>query len=160
MDKLIYSFEGTDGNTINRDSNQDNLYDIFQKIVETTDGILFFPTTVQREEAMRIDLVCKRLYESTIYVEELMVMNDIINPWSINQNDIIFYCDVDYMEALHYIEENTDNLIKTLVNLNKSTQVDLNRTDTQLPPTIKPPGLQSISVDKLQKKIKIINTFK
>jgi hypothetical protein len=86
-------------------------------------------------------------------------MNDIMNPWSIKIDDVIYYCNLDYMDALHYIEDNKEDLIKKLVNLNKSTKVDLNRTDSQLPPTIKPPGLKSMDVDKVQKKIKIINTF-
>lgn len=100
---------------------------------------------------MRIDLICKRLYGTMSYIEELMIINDIIDPWSLNTGDVFYYIDNQYMESLHYVEENKEDLIKQLVNPAKSSSY---------PPTVKPAEIKTISVDKNTKKISIINNFK
>ena len=145
-----------------RDSNQGYLVDIIDPLVIWDDTINYYPYVVSNEDAMRIDLICFKIYNNFNYIDELLTMNNIINPWSIKEGDIIYFCDEDSLVSLQLQAKTDDNaIVNTLVNPTKDTQKDPNRdTGTGLPPTIKPAGLKDVEVDYVNKKIKIIDKLK
>ena len=109
----------------------------------------------------RLDLVCKFLHGNTNYLEELMTLNHIINPYSIKTNTTIKYYPNSSNYNLIYQSDPppTDNKDEILMmNRNKSTKKDKNRIGS--PPTIKPDNLKQIDVNHSKKKITIINKFK
>ena len=73
----ITSFDTT-GNNILRDPKQDYLFDLFQKNIVKTRNIVLIPYVVPREFEMRLDRISNYIFSSPDYVEELMVINDII----------------------------------------------------------------------------------
>ena len=102
---------------------------------------------------MRLDLVSKRLTGSYEYVEELMILNNIINRWNVVPGDTIYYLeDMEIMKSLEKIKN--DNGLNT--KQKRDTRVDINR-QKGVPPTIKPLNLETLTVDMNTQKIKINN---
>ena len=136
-------------------------YDLFQKTMvnRSISGRQSFVVTDDFQG--RLDLICKFLHGNTNYLEELMTLNHIINPYSIKTNTIINYYPNAYGYQLIYKRkpQPTDNKDEILMmNRNKSTKKDKNRIGS--PPTIKPDNLKQIDVNHSKKKITIINKFK
>jgi hypothetical protein len=151
----IYTFDklniGTDG-----------FYNLFAKTVIVNSDIIDKVFVVTDEYEGRIDLVSNYLYRSTDFTEELMTLNNIINPWSIKQGDLLYYSanDTNY-QLLYQTDPDTQSDKKDtilLMNNNKVTKKDANRIG--YPPTIKPDNLQQIDINYNKKKITIINKFK
>lgn len=147
---ISYTFDN-----IKRDENQGGLYDIFRQTIIDRKMTLS-QDYVQETEEGRLDLVCKRLYGSVKYLEELMMINNIINMWNVKRNDTIYYVSIDLIESYRELEKD-DDTSKTIANpKNKSTRTDPNR-ETGVIPTIKPSNFDQIIIDKKNKKIKINN---
>jgi hypothetical protein len=143
---------------IKRDINQENLYDLFSSTVVLKDNIQILSTTVLPEEEMRLDRVCKRLYGSDMFLEEIMILNNIIDKFSIKNGQILDYFYVEQYDNFHELEKDSKiEEINKLSDPGKNTRKDNNREDSELPPTIKPANLKKVNVDKDSRKIKIIN---
>ena len=109
---------------------------------------------------MRFDLVCKSIYGSNIYEEEMLVFNNILNPYSVKEGQVIKYISPQMIYYLHGFDPLKVNANKVLVNKNKNTKIDPNRKANQgLPPTVKPNGLEQIQVDEINAVIRIINNM-
>lgn len=152
----VYSFGDK---ILTRDTEQNLLYDLFKTTTKYIDFQELYPYTIPQEEDMRLDRVCKSIYGSTSYVEELMLLNSITDPFSVKRDDVIYYPLLEDLEAMHI---KTDDRVERdkLVNELKSTQTDpLRKNKDILPPTIKPEGMKQLTVDEKAKKITIINKF-
>jgi len=148
--------------TADKMKNQDNLTDIVDPILVIDDTLNYYPYIVSEEEAMRIDLICYSIYGNFAYIDELLTINNILNPWSIKGGSIIYFLDEDDLNGLK-VQPKTDQeeIINELVNPNKDTKKDPNRdTGIGLPPTIKPSNLKDVDIDYDNKTIKIIDRFK
>jgi hypothetical protein len=110
---------------------------------------------VPREHAMRLDLISNHLYGSTDYVEELMKLNHILNPFSVKEGDYINYVSLDKMYSF-YVKKEDVELNKRNLNLVDSAK---NTEREKLPPTSKPRDVKQLTIDKKRQKIKIINNF-
>lgn len=132
---------------------EDNgLFDIFRQTVIDM-KLAKFTTIVQTGEEMRLDKVSNRLYGSTNFVEELMVINNICNPWSIKEGDPIMYVHPNEIPVLKQLEKE-DVVSNKSINPKKSTRVDENRSKG-VAPTIKPKNLKQVIVDKNNQTIKV-----
>jgi hypothetical protein len=142
---------------IKRALNQKNLFDLFPTKVAMNKPMSLFTDIVRREEHMRADLVCKRLYGTTELIEEFLKVNNIFNNWSVYENDEIVYFMNEDKNKLYY-QEPVDNkkIISDLVNSKKNTQKDPNRSS---PPSINSNGKSQLEVNKTNKTIKIIDSF-
>lgn len=145
-----------------RDEKQENLVNIIDPVVIWKDTLTYYTYIVSNEEAMRPDLVCFSIYKNFSYIDELLLINNILNPWSIKGGQTIYYLDEDSILILQLQSKNDNQkIVQTLVNPNKDTKKDPNRDNgTGLSPTIKPSGLKDVSVDFNDKTIKIIDRFK
>jgi len=141
---------------INRDSTQDNLYDIFKQTVIVTPDVQNNRKLnyVSDGEEARIDKICSRLFDSQSYVEEFMALNNIVNPWSLQVGDEIYYLDgnLETMRQTEKDDSQTENA--TNPKKKKGVRVDPNR-QKGVPPTIKPSDFQQILVDKKNQTIKL-----
>ena len=150
----IYTFETLDiGN--------DGFYNLFEKTMVNDNTISYSYFYITDEYEGRIDLISKYLYGSGDYVEQLMTINNIINPWSIKNGDIIYYPTDSSTFGLLYKRDEPTNDQKDqilLMNKSKSTKKDSNRLGS--PPVIKPDNLKQVDVNYVKKKITIINKFK
>jgi len=163
----ILSFDNDTNNRIKRDISQDNLFDLFQKNIVNITNVSLQIYIVPREFEMRLDRISDFIYGSPNYIEELMVLNDIINPYSVKEGQYIYFCQVDSLQKLYTVDE-LQNLKETArQNLINSGQPNRNKetpnylavgTDQNLPPTVKPSNLKQIKVNK-DNLVQIINTF-
>jgi len=134
------------------DSRQNGLYNLFAKTYVQAPDRVVESYVVNPEEEMRMDLVSFNIYESVDYVDFLCNFNSIDNPLNIKQGDVINYVSVDAISNYLFTEPNDDQVRKGLLNENKATKKDPNRTkfveeNYTLPPTFLPepvPQVQTI----------------
>jgi hypothetical protein len=157
----ILSFDGDSTNKIKRDPLQDNLFNLFQKNIVRA-NIPLNAYLVPREFEMRLDKISNFLYGSPNYVEELMILNDIISPYSVQEGQLIYFCQERYIGNLYVKDDMSDDNKVKRSNLLKTSQSNRDKkklTDDQnLPPNIKPSNLQQIKVSK-DNKVQLINSF-
>lgn len=134
------------------------LFDLFRKNIVNTYGIKLSYYIVPREYEMRLDRISEFLYGSSEYVEELMVLNNIMNPYSVKQGQYIYHCDLSDLAKL-YTKDNLADNEKTKKSIestkNKKTS---SRYNENLPLTVKPGNLEQIKVSD-DFTIQIINSF-
>jgi hypothetical protein len=136
-------------------------YNLFEKTMVNKQNLSVDTITVSEEFEGRLDLVCRYVHSNLKYLEELMVINNIINPFSIKQGtEIRYFLDVSNYDLLYESDpdDNTNKDVILNMNKNKSTKKDKNRIGS--PPTIKPDNLKQIDVNHSKKKITVINKFK
>lgn len=137
------------------------LYDFFEKTMVNNEQLAYNTYTVPEEFDCRLDLVCKHIYGSTDYMEELMTQNGILNPFSVKAGDVLYYAHSANELAVMYEtdkdvnEENKEKILSA--NKNKSTTL---KPGTVLPPSIKPDNLKPVDVNYNKKKITVINKFR
>lgn len=146
----FYSLEN-----VKRDVEQDNLYDLFKKTLECKYNVNIYHDVVNESEAMRMDKFLKRMDIPSIYYEEFMLLNNIINPFSIKAGDVLLYTNT--FSSFAAIEEENNVVKKFIQNKGKSTRVDRERDNSATPPTFKPLELKQLFLDKNSKKIIINN---
>lgn len=141
---------------INRDTTQENLYDIFkQTVINTPDAQYKRKLNFVRDgEEARIDKICLRLFDSQAYTEEFMVLNNIINPWSMDIGDDIYYLDGSLETMRQTEKDDTQTENATNPKKKKGVRTDPNR-QKGVPPTIKPIDFQQILIDKKNQTIKL-----
>jgi hypothetical protein len=134
------------------------LYDLF---ITTYNGksVTLYPFYCDRKHAMRMDIVSNDLYGTTEFVGSLCQLNNIINPFSVNEGDILFWASPLDLKELMDIPTSLLGQVKSdLVNSMKNRKLDTKRrnytrTPDRLPPTIMPDNSPQIVVE--QDKIKI-----
>ena len=154
----IKSFDGDKNEVIKRDVNQNNLYNVFEKNMALVNGLIYIPYVVPREFEMRLDRISNHVYGSPNYVEELMIINDLISPYSIKEGQTIYICPLDQLgyiktndKLVNYNKTQKDNLIK-------SSQTNSKNENKAVPVNIMPDNLRQININK-DFKIQIINSF-
>lgn len=160
----IFSFDNNQTNSkMKRDPIQGDLYNLFQKNIALYPNIPLGVYIVTREHEMRLDRISNHIYGSPDYIEELMVLNDILNPYSVKEGQYIFYCTFDNLTLLYTKDDMSDEKEKLRQKFIKSSQPNRERQkitngDMNLPPTIKPSNLNQITVNK-DNSVQIINIF-
>jgi len=156
----IVSFDGDSNSKIVRDNNQDDLFDLFQKNIVNDQTIPLKIYIVPREYEMRLDRISEHIYGTANYVEELMVLNDIINPYTVKEGQYIYFCQVEFLTKLYTKDEILSQLEQTRISLINSTQPNKDKQNSEqgLSPTIKPSSLKQVKVSK-DNKVQIINSF-
>ena len=145
-------------NKIIRDSKQINLFNLFQKNITYNDNIPFDVYIVPREYEMRLDRISYHIYGTTDYVEELMVVNDILNPYSIKEGQYIYYCSIENLKLLYVKDDMKTDIDENRQQLIQSQKTKKTQNSKNLSPTIKPDNLEQIKVSK-DNRVQIINSF-
>jgi len=128
------------------------LYDIFYPMLKYNHNVILYEYVVDISKEMRMDLISIDIYGSSIYVDELMHINDIIDPYSIKMGDKLYFTkptDLSKYRNSYSIDK------KTLLNNTKSKHnlnIDL--------PISSPIGYNQILYDNKNKSIKITNKLK
>lgn len=118
---------------------------------------------LEKKHEMRMDLVSYDIYRTPDYVGTLCQLNSILNPFSVNNGDVIFYCSQQDAESLMRVaSELKFARIEELLNAGKSTLIDLakkykndpnrrnffdKRVEQSLPPTMLSQREQNITAD-------------
>lgn len=125
--------------------------DLFENNISTNVDLDMYRYIVKYGEEMKISSVCKSIYGSDVYIEELMRLNNIINSFNIKVNDIIYYCKVEDMEKLHTTNIDYTLYINTNFSDTKSNFVD---SKINIDPTTEQ-GENKISINHRDNTIKI-----
>lgn len=152
----LHSFELDELNIINGEDNT-LLFDLFEKTICDHLPIKNKIFMVDTDHACRIDNICEKIYGGDNKTEELLVMNNILNPFSVEKGDLLYYTDSYENFNLMYVRDSKldeSNKYKILnINKNKKSK------NVGLPPSVNP-GLKQLDIDYEQKRITIINKFK
>lgn len=152
----FYSFEK---GKLKRDTNtQGNPYNLFDNTMVDKDikDLTKYQHVVMDTQEGRLDKVSLALYGSTEYVEELMKINNIINPFSIKNGDILYYVLESDLPSLYVEKEEDESTDVMSINNPQATRKDANRTN-KTPPVVKNKNNKQISWDKENKKVSITN---
>lgn len=127
---------------------QTEFYDLTETTFKSRFDIPYSIYYVQKEEEMRLDLICYNIYKNTDYIDILLNVNEIDNPLNIKVGDIIKYPSSKDIELLRVRSESKET-VKTLLNRNKSTRKDEARKkyiedNFTLPPTILPNPIEPV----------------
>lgn len=136
--------------------NQNNLYNISLPNMKTFEfdesqlGIYVVP----REHHMRLDLISQKLYDTNKFVEELMRLNNIKNPFSVKEGDIINYVKLDNLTSMYTSQSETE-----LKPFNISLDEKVNGSIPKAKTTVsKPRNVEQLT--ERNNKVKIINNFR
>ena len=156
----FYSFERLNNLTSVYDVNTGyvRIYDLFERTIYNNTDLKRNPYITSNDDVCRLDKVCVNINEGYLeYIEELIVSNNILNPFSIEENQYLTYVtEIDKIDNMHTSEFNSENTNKfKILNINKSKR----SSNTELPPSVNP-GLKQIDIDYDKKKITILNKFK
>lgn len=156
----FYTFEKLEKLVSFDDDNLENfvLYDLFERTIYNNISLEKSLYITNVDDICRADKVCSNIYQGDLsYIEELLVTNDILNPFSIEDKQELFYViDLDKIENMHTSEYNIDSSNKfKILNINKNKRSN----NVELPPSVNP-GLKQIDIDYEKRKITILNKFK
>jgi hypothetical protein len=102
---------------------------------------------------MRMDIISNDLYGTTEYVGSLCQLNNIYNPFSVNEGDIIFWASVGDLKNLMNVPTGLLGQVRSdLMNSMKNRRTDKNRrnytrAEDKLPPTRLPSNSPQVVVE-------------
>lgn len=136
-------------------------YDLFEKTIVNDPTLPYSVFPVTDEFNGRLDLLCRYLNGNTNYLEEMMVINNIFNPYSIKSGTLIKYFKNPSDYGMLYQSDKSSNDIKDeILSMNKSKQNKKDNNRIGSPPTIKPDNLKQLDINYSKRKITVMNKFK
>jgi hypothetical protein len=126
---------------LTRDEKQDDLYDLFTPTFQSKFDVPYKNYVVEEGEFMRMDTVCKKIYNSLDELDVLMSINDIDNPLNIMLGDNFIFPPLTTIQDFRLKTQITEENVRKLTNPNKSTKKDNSRQkyldqNYSLPPTV------------------------
>lgn len=144
---------------LTRDPNQDNFYDLFvQNYTIPNSTVTLNPYLVDRTRNMRLDLVCVDLYGDVSNLQLMMKLNNIENPFGIQEGDLLLWVDVKSISTVQTIDPKiVQNASNNLIAAFKASYTDParaaylnNRGKDNLPPNILPDSANKIQISNNQ----------
>jgi hypothetical protein len=141
---------------VQRDENQNNLYDLFIQSHRADSTITIRYYIVDQRYQMRLDRFVSDIYGDIRNLGLIMKINNILNPFSLKTDDIIYYIDPETVKNLEYIDPKIlDQQLDQLVNSLKNRSGNLARNQylkdrnqpIGLPPTVKPATTSKSIID-------------
>lgn len=112
---------------LNRDPNQDNLYDLTQNNLKFVPNLPSTYFVLSDEEEMRADLVSYAIYNNVDNIDYLLSLNDIDNPLNLMSGDYIKWINPTKLNLIEINLSKVDTVSLGLLNTNKKTQIDPSR---------------------------------
>jgi len=117
---------------LERDPDQGGLYNLYATVFVYNKKVLLYGYKVQRGEAMRIDNICNKIYNNTNHQSFLMDINNIQNPMTIKEGDLLLYVEEDDIPSFKAPKELGPKLRNEVINkaiTDKKKQIDGARQD-------------------------------
>lgn len=143
---------------LERDKDQKGLYDLYTTFFINNKSVFVFGYKVQRGESMKINTICNKIYNNYNHLSFLLDLNNILNPLTIKEGDLLLYVKEDDIPNFTAPAEEgkkiRDKVINNAIsskkqNANKSRK-DYIKKRTQsdpLPPNIKQNTSKSLTID-------------
>lgn len=139
--------------------NDDGIYEFYIKQRPNTKAIPFFIFELTDRHDMRIDLVSLDLYESTDFIDVLCNINNILNPLTIQNGDIMFYTDAENIQEIQDSREILNDIKDTINSSNigkqykqdKARQNDITkRRQTEKDKKFIPPNILDVGTENIE----------
>jgi hypothetical protein len=101
---------------------KNGVYEFYIKTKRRQDAIPIYVFECTERHDMRLDLVCFDIYESTDFLDVLCKLNGILNPLTVQNQDIIFYTDEDTIQNMQDDTELLDGIRESISNANIGKQ--------------------------------------
>jgi hypothetical protein len=154
----IYSFK--DKILSRQEFSQGFTYDLFKSVLTDKNMLTVqkYSYIVPLEYEGRMDRISEELYGDNKYVDELLKINNIINPFSIKAGDSILYIPIEELYSLYNDEEDNKEGVDILnINNAKNTRKDENRKSDVVSPIVKDKKNKQIFWNKENKTVTITN---
>jgi hypothetical protein len=134
------------------------MYDLYLTTFNGNINVLNLRTFIcERRHACRLDLVVAEIYNDTKWVGSISQINDILNPFSIREGDILFYIPESDLQGLLKVPENISSVVASakndlIKNLKKKKPDGLrknytdNRGNDKLPPSVLPESAPQVVI--------------
>ena len=130
----------------------DGFFDLTEtKFIFPKNPIRYNEYVIQQHEEMRMDNISNMLYSTPDYMDLLLFINDIINPFSLREGQVIYYPIKDDLVKFEYVSEDPTEIQKTFINKSKTKRNDKNRENSNdkeksLPPTVNERKIEQVKV--------------
>lgn len=123
------------------------------------ESVALYPFILKRQHEMRIDLVSFDMYGSTDYVDAIMDLNGLVNPFAVKEGQMLFYTRAENIKTLRTERTQLDALRDALIDRSKKHKTDAARQDYRsrqsqveqdkraLPPTVRKEGADTSTYD-------------
>jgi len=135
------------------------LYDMFYPMLKDNPQHMVYEYIIDEKHEMRIDLISKDIYGTTIYSDELLHINSIVDPLSMKKGDIIYYVNLD---DLRLYKSNYNRTNELTDDYNSNNNIRINNKYSKFDKSKKLPittdnSHNQVLYDKNRNSIKIIN---
>lgn len=112
-----------------RRNNSNNLYDLYVTLIVDNKEYAVYEFVCTDRHNMRIDLVSQDIYEDTNQVDLLCKVNDIFNPFTIQNGDVLLFVDPEDIEEIRSSESILNDILDKIKTANKGKErkIDKNR---------------------------------
>lgn len=130
-----------------------DMFDLSQTSFNDYGPFTFNTYIVPKEFEMRMDLVCNDIYDSMEYVDFLLWINRIINPFNIKQGMELIFPQPDIIPKFYAKKDNQREVQDALLNKGKAKRKDKNRSKFReqkrraIPPTVNESPNQQVRVE-------------
>jgi len=130
--------------------NDENYLDLLSKSFEAGNSLTGQVVMVNKFYVARPDLISLAVYGNDQYADILCKLNGISNPFELNENDLIYCPDIDYMMNACKFSNNASEIIKNNQNIDqeekdKTFQMKMN---SKRSPNQSVEGEQNFIIDK------------
>jgi hypothetical protein len=136
--------------TLKKDPSNNLYYDLTVSTFMYQKNYRLFVHTVEPHEEMRIDLICKAIYNNTTNVDVILDLNNIIMPLNIRAGDNLFYLDANDISFFRPVIKNLSDIKAQLANTNKRKRVDLNRIQANNQNITLAPNVNTSEIDQVR----------
>jgi hypothetical protein len=105
------------------------IYDLMDDTYIGGMRIPFYSFYITDEHELRLDLISIDMYGSTDYMELIMDMNGIINPFGLKKGDVLVSTEASILDLLLPKEDLYDELKQQMIDARKKHRIDPARTE-------------------------------
>jgi hypothetical protein len=89
-----------------------DLYDLHIDVLSQNISYAVYTFSLLSKHSCRIDLVCQDIYSTTEHIDILSTINGLLNVFSINEGDILYFIDEKDIDVVR----NNDNILNDIIN--------------------------------------------
>lgn len=116
--------------------------------------VILLKYVVPKKYEMRMDLVSNELYDTPEYMDLLLFVNDIVNPFSLLEGSTLLYPSQNDIVKYQYVSNDPEQVQKTFLNNSKTKRNDRSRekylnenVKPSLPPTVTDRATEQVQIE-------------
>lgn len=114
----------------NLTSDNNNIFDLYTEVIVNNNTFAVYTFTCTARHNMRFDLVCLDIYNNINNIDVLSIVNGIINLYTVQSEDIIYYLHPDDIDNARSNDDVIAAVVKAVSNANKGKEQKIDSTRT------------------------------